>query len=456
MSIVSLIKNEGTKLIKRPFIWIFALIILLSAIVFAVVFSMQTIEEERDIDLNWEEELENNIENLQWMLDNSKDMNEYEASGWKSSIQSMQYCLDNEIKPSDWRSSIVSSYIEALNGDDAELAGYFKTIIENDDWREYYKYSIKYHEDMFESIPNSKASRLITIDKFELALKYNIKPTEKKDDANKQLIMYIQNMSQLIDNELSPNSELYYLSDNQIKALESENKILLYKMEHKIAQTDIISIENYMFKVSEYLIFIVAIISVIISATSIAGEYTLGTIKNLLIMPCRRKEIIFSKIIVISISVLVMTLLLMVSSMISGLIAFGEPSAPKLFVSNDDILEINYYKYILLRFLFGYIKIMMYSLTAFTLSQIARSSNIIIALISVLIVSLNPLIAYLSSEYRFTGLKWLPMISFDFNQFLEHTVIAQGLTLPMAIGVVIITFLLLQWISCRDIVKKDI
>jgi ABC-2 type transport system permease protein len=72
-----------------------------------------------------------------------------------------------------------------------------------------------------------------------------------------------------------------------------------------------------------YLSFLVLVFSVVIASDIVAGEFTWGTIKLLLIRPVSRWKILLSKYIAVLLFMLLLTVVLFVVSLLSGMLLMG-------------------------------------------------------------------------------------------------------------------------------------
>lgn len=218
MILKNLITNEFIKIIKRPFIWIMISIILFSQIIFASIFSSQSNTED-DIDLNWEENYRTNIEDLTWTLNNVEKLDEY-GTDFALTRDHLNFSLEHNIKPSDWRNGPAFGYLEALKQGDKEKADYFYNIFINDDWKEYLQIDIDYNNEILKRDEQILApyayesDYLSTVEKNELYIKYNIRP-DTKNKMKAVLDQYISNKTDLLGVKYFPNRPDFFLTDNQ-------------------------------------------------------------------------------------------------------------------------------------------------------------------------------------------------------------------------------------------------
>jgi ABC-2 type transport system permease protein len=125
---------------------------------------------------------------------------------------------------------------------------------------------------------------------------------------------------------------------------------------------------------SNILINLVAIFTVVKAADSVAGEFSQGTIKLLLIRPWNRSTILLSKFLALILFGLIMTVTAFVASFVTGAAFFGYAGSP------EDMGRDSPWTYMLLWYLYQFISIVVIATLAFMMSAVFRSSGLTIGL----------------------------------------------------------------------------
>lgn len=130
------------------------------------------------------------------------------------------------------------------------------------------------------------------------------------------------------------------------------------------------------------LISLLTILTLVLAADSVAGEFSGGTVKMLLIRPVSRSKILLSKYIsIFSFAVLLLVVLFGSTFLISGMLeGFSDVGAPYIYAANDGIVhEVNMVVHVLSTYGYQSILTIMIVTMAFMISTVFRSSSIAIA-----------------------------------------------------------------------------
>ncbi|MGZ4107092.1 MAG: ABC transporter permease, partial [Tumebacillaceae bacterium] len=163
--------------------------------------------------------------------------------------------------------------------------------------------------------------------------------------------------------------------------LENRVKLNQYRLDNNIPPTEQ-TLWGNMLKAAD-LIMVVTVFTVIVAADSVAGEFSGGTIKLLLIRPVSRSKILLSKYL----STLTFSLLLFVTLFITAFVASGalqgfhDMGVPYLYISSDGVIhQVNIVQQAISTYLYQSIQMVMVVTLAFMISSVFRSSSIAIAL----------------------------------------------------------------------------
>lgn len=262
----------------------------------------------------------------------------------------------------------------------------------------------------------------------------------------------------------SETTQLVHQYEEQLKIKEltpqqhadAENKLTIaqYRLENNIPP-----VENnpwsVMLKFSG-LIEMVIIFSIVIAADMVAGEYSSGTMKLLLIRPHSRSKILLSKYIAVTLFACFMLLLLVVFGYGINALFYGMGSThvKDLFLNHQgEIVQLNVLMQAIKMYGLSIFPIISYATLAFTVSTILRNSALAVG-ISLFIMIVGS--SMMEATAKISWLKYLPFANSDISLYIFHTPARPEMTLGFSISVLlfyIFTLLLISWVVFR---KRDV
>lgn len=206
------------------------------------------------------------------------------------------------------------------------------------------------------------------------------------------------------------------------------------------------------------LFFLITIFSVVIAAESVAGEFSWGTIKLLLIRPWSRSSVLLSKFIAVVLFSVLLTLLAFLLSYAVNLAFFGATNE-----IDEIILEQNAGAGVMFSELgqfvwMQYIGTLVIVAFAFMLSSALRSNGLAIGL-SISIVFTSELWTNLFLMIDKPWIKYVLFLHLDLTQYANgHTgpINDEPLTLGFGLGVLAAYFIVFNLISWTVFRKRDI
>jgi ABC-2 type transport system permease protein len=189
------------------------------------------------------------------------------------------------------------------------------------------------------------------------------------------------------------------------------------------------------------LIFLCTIFTVVIAADSVAGEFSSGTIKLLLIRPASRSKILLSKYVATMLFAIVLILLLFITAfLVSGILAgfnhIGDAAAGHVLAIYGSSCK----------------EMLLIVTLAFMLSTVFRSSSLAIGA-SLGLLFIGPLLVDLIAKYAWA--KYY-LFSNTLSQYVNHNPLIDGLTLPFSIGILLAYFLIFNVLSWLIFAKRDV
>ncbi|MFB9760890.1 ABC transporter permease [Ectobacillus funiculus] len=227
-----------------------------------------------------------------------------------------------------------------------------------------------------------------------------------------------------------------------------------YHLEQNIRSTDGTMWDGV--NVSANLIIVITIFTIIIVGDSVAGEFSSGTIKLLLIRPASRVKILVSKYIsFLLFGMLLLLTLFVISVAVNGVLhGFGYMDLPLISMTAEgQIVERNMVLNLWKTYMLNGVSTVMYVTLAFMISSAFRSSPMAIGF------SIGALFAgniVLEALQRFDWSKYLLFANTDLTQYLTGHPFQEGMTLSFSIGVLAVYFFVFNLISWLFFTRRDV
>ena len=483
---ISLIKNELTKIFKKKTIYITFLVVL-AFIIFSNCMTKYVTNSYSSY-YRYSEETIKSMESTLETLDPNKASDNTMYIGIKSELDTAK--LTNKYPENSWQIQIVynkisplinekNTYEYGVNKDEVKAQEIQTQIdelqqkLDSDDWKYFANEDLKTAETTLE---NLKEQRNNTEDKqlikdLEIQIKqaeiskevaeYRINQEIKygNDYLNQALEAYQsysitvaeleQNLDSLTYNEKQQyNQSLKYVEENRYIL---ENKVDINKSD------DLRGIlENFM---NQYSLFIIVIV-VMIAGTIVSEEFNKGTIKLLLIKPYSRKKILLAKFLTTLIIIVFTIVTILVMQLIVGGIMFGFDSLSIPMVeynfNTNAIQEINVFAYLGLQILTQLPIIILLGTLAFALSTIFNNSALAIT-ISLLGFMSASIINQIAITFNVQILKYFVTMNWDLSQYLFGALpMMPNMTMLSSIVICIIYFLIMMIVAFIVFKKKNI
>ncbi|MGM1048619.1 ABC transporter permease [Paenibacillus uliginis] len=191
------------------------------------------------------------------------------------------------------------------------------------------------------------------------------------------------------------------------------------------------------------------IFTVVIAADMVAGEFTWGTIKLLLIRPWSRGKILMSKFLALILFSLLGTMIVAVVGMLSSALLFSGESAISLS-SEGAGMEAS-----ALLLLTDYIELFVIALIAFMISTAFRSSSLAIGL-SMLMLFTKDLFGLLLNPEKYEWAKYILFLHIDLSDYIHSSVGPGGVGIGFSIAVLVGYCLIFALVSWWAFSKRDV
>jgi ABC-2 type transport system permease protein len=244
------------------------------------------------------------------------------------------------------------------------------------------------------------------------------------------------------------------IPDNFKKQMREDSALQQYMLNHNYPPIDNTLWGGML--TSSGLIILVTLFTVIIAGDMVAGEFTWGTIKLLLIRPASRSKILLSKYLTTLLFAATLLVILFITALIVNGFSYGfeRLSLPHLTVNAaGQVQEKNMLFYVFATYGLKLIELVMIVTLAFMISTVFRSASLAIGL-SIFIMFAGQVITLLFMRY--TWGKYFLFANTDLTPYLEGRPLAEGMTMGFSITVLVFYFLLFNVLSWEIFRRRDV
>ena len=204
------------------------------------------------------------------------------------------------------------------------------------------------------------------------------------------------------------------------------------------------------------LVEMVIVFAIVIAADMVAGEYTAGTMKLLLIRPHSRTKILFSKLIAVSLFALAMLGILVVCGYVTNALFYGLGNihTTDLFLNQQgQVVSQNVMMQVIKMYGLSIFPVMGYVTLAFAVSTVLRNSALAVGGSLCIMIVGNSMI---EATTRMGALKYLPFANSDISLYIFHLPARPEMTLGFSISVLLVYIFGLALISWAVFKKRDV
>ncbi len=273
-----------------------------------------------------------------------------------------------------------------------------------------------------------------------------------------------------------PNSNWREELESEIAALEEdlqtaeeewEKELIIYEIEtNKAYLAENINPDTYSNwhfmndTVFVVMILMVVLFTAIVASASVSAEFSSGTIKQLLIRPHFRWQVLFSKYLAVLMYSLIMLAALIIFGFLIGTLFFGAGDFNTRFFesdldSNRTVMVVG--KQFFLKVLYFLPGLIIITTISFMLSTLFKNQSLAVGVsIFVLLVSstLGGIIIFLAEKY--TWAKFLIFPYLDLTVFATQDTILQDVNLPMALLILAVYYVIFMVLTFTIFQKRDI
>lgn len=340
-------------------------------------------------------------------------------------------------------------------------------LIENDDWKGYYRTLInQINSDSTLSESLKEAQTYI----YQYYIDNNIEPDSdswQTDAAN----TYVQNYETYAEGlEAQKNGKYYdqkafadaerltlvskYRLDNNINAAiyESDSETKMRGGFYTFTGDFYNNMDN-----CSGLLAIVMIIIIVIAGGIISKEFSQGTIKFLLINPVKRSKIFWSKYITLVSYSLLLTIMTYVLEFIMSIIVFGpaEIGTQLLSVVSGEVIAQSGLLFMFGRYMLLYVEIFVAFTIAFMISSLFRNSSLAIAL-SLIIYFVGNTVCSIAAAFNLDFFRYTIFATMSISTIIDENSLFVHLTPGFAITVIAVHIFLLLFTAHDAFTKRNV
>ena len=460
------VKNEYLKIILKVSTWIMLILVALTAIGIGALAKISQNQMER----YYASEASNTDEYLDSLEREISYLEQYKPEGYEQEIQMYEVQIQYEIGSADWRqepaaelATLKSQYEEqkAAGADTSETEasmGQYDTIISKNDWKAYCNLKCALIDQDATLTDGQKEDQKWG---YQYRLDHNI-PYDS-DDWRSELINNISSAKQTVQSQEALRETGGGFNQEEYQQAKESVLIGEYQLENNIslnvADSDaMMSMSggggtiNFwaIMAMSVAVISIISMLIIVIAGSSVANEFSNGTIKFLLINPVTRGKILMSKYAAIISFSFVMLILFYLMSALSGIIFFGvgDLGAPYLYVSGNEVKEMSGFLYMAWRYLLGSPSIIMMATLAFAISSLVRSSALAIGVGVFVMLAGSGITQFMKLMLNLDWSRYFVFANTDLNSILTGNSIYGNHTITFALCVLavhMVVFLLTAW-----------
>ena len=386
--------------------------------------------------------------------------------GYETDLEKYEFLLDNNVTVGSWKIQAASeAYSYEVNkksvtyNHSAEIRAKMLQSIEKDDWK-------KFCELMVQSMKSQGKP-----EDYYWEYQYRLNKNIPLPDTTADMLEYPNDVIRSIagaKNVLADyNSEEGIGDAIDTKTYDEMIAMGMYRLENNL-KVNVLENKDFLgtgeinfwtvFGQSSSLITVVGVLIIIVAGSSVANEFSQGTIKFLLINPVKRWKILVSKYVMCISMGFLMVLLLFVLSLLASMIFYGTDTLGSscLELKNNEILIENGIAYVFKNYMYRSVEVLVMATLAFAISSVAKNSAMAIGISLFAMLMGSSITSLLKTELQQDWVRYLVFANTDFSSVINGTSGFANHSLPFAIGVVAIHMLVFFLIAWDGFTKREI
>lgn len=365
-------------------------------------------------------------------------------------LKIQQYILDHDIGETDWRVGHIGTYLFKGAGDQERQKAIDESF-EAEDWRIYLRWEDQGYK---RSLQNESAAPLEKLEADMMLrinqLRYdeNIAPEGFSDTENYQdwrnevLYRYWDNQDLLFYEECFPASQDSYLTPSEKKYLEQECQLDWYRVKNNVPSNLSNARANFL-QYTSYMKYAIFFCMLFLFTGVFTRELETGTMRQTMLLPYSRKKIFGAKCISMVIMAGGILTAAYLISVLAAMIVYRTPVQDEVFILFDHVIQMNFYLNLLMKYFVGWLEIMMIVFFIIWFGVYGFSATFV-TIAGVILYYGKFIISVIATQFHLTIVRFIPLVWFDWNQFLGEKLLVSGLSPGMCvIGSVLIGSVLL-------------
>ncbi len=389
--------------------------------------------------------------------------------GYELSIEMWEYMKDNNIHSMSWKYEAVTeafSYdVEETIDDEGNVTKGAATytyddatrkqmlsVVEANDWKTFCEYMIKRNKAM--GMPEELNWQ------YQYRLDNNIPLPETSEEY--------RNYKNLLISEVAMAKEMLAsgATKEEKEVLENDIKLALYRLDNDIE----VNVADYSLNGDwpDYTIWIclvnssmivsfIGLLVVVLAGSSVANEFSQGTIKFLLINPVKRWKILVSKYITCIVTGYAFILVFYVATLLLSMIFFGtaDIGADYIRIANGEISTTSGLFYIFKTYMVNSINVVVMATLAFAISSLVRSSGLAIG-VSVFSLLGGNTVVQLLATFKQDWARYLIWSNTDLTAISAGNSMFPNHSLGFAIAVIVTHMVVFGLIAWDGFTKREV
>jgi len=466
-----LIKNEWKKEFHKKSLWIMLIVIALFSVLFAALCAMAV--PSFDYYYSFEEMCEDEIAWNEEML-NDPTVPSEELDYYRINVETNRIMLDTEMDWNDWRYSLdlARMAVEAkYDGDTNTYAALLKVIRDND-VTGYYAWQKHTYETVYAKDPK----RLLLYTKtMEYCMEQELIPDASAEPRYALVLTVIENSEIiLLQEELKESGGAW--SESALEAAKNKLAVARYQLENGMDVNPADSFSNDPLEAlvigsifgthksaywnamadSVSMLSLVSIYVIILAGSTVANEFTAGTIKFLLIAPVKRWKILASKYATVLLIGVMMCVVVWMMTMLPALLMSAEDAfLPAVFAKGGEISLRSPYLLLLGNYLLTFLEMLVMATMAFAISTLVRKSSMAIG-ITIAADLMGSVISMILGAMGFDWGRYLLFSNLDFVSIANGASYFPHQSLATAIVIVVLHMAVFLLTAHDAFIKREI
>ncbi|MBQ8309421.1 MAG: ABC transporter permease [Clostridia bacterium] len=466
-----LIRNEWKKEFHKKTLWVMLIVLALFAALFAALASME--ETSYDYYYSFEEMCEDEIAWNEEMLNDSGVSTE-ELDFYRINVECNRIMLEAEMDWNDWRYTLdlARLAVEAKYDGDTDTYEVLCRVIADNDVDGYYAWQMRTYESVY---ANDVARLRIYTDVVQYCIDNGLVPDPNTEPRYALILDMTENRETVLEQErLKENGGAW--SASKLETAQNAVAIAAYQLENGVDVNPADSFDGDVLdgilygeftikKTSSYwdamaesvsMLSLVSVFVIVLAGSTVANEFSAGTIKFLLITPVRRWKILMSKYATMLLIGVMMCVVVWVMTMLSALmLGAGEAFLPAIFAENGEIRLTSPYLLLLGNYLLAMLEIVVMATLAFAISALVRKSSAAVG-ITVAADLMGSALSLVLMSLGFDWGRYLLFSNLDFVAIANGTSIYPHQSLVGAIVIVVLHMAVFLLTAYDAFVRREV